>query len=214
MSPEPTPAVVAFRPAQLAPTTTTAAAGETENRARAAGYAAGWSAGARAAADAAVTQQRRLAEQNERAEASRQAALADAMLVLERAVQATSARVVPVVDDARRAMYDAALELAAVVLQRELADGAGSVRDLLARALAVPAEVGVHTIRLNPTDLARVQDAVATGDGVPLPTGVSLVADPRLAPGDVISEYPGGFLDGQVAAALDRARRALLEDQA
>ena len=63
----------------------------------------------------------------------------------------------------------------------------------------------MHTVRLSPADHADLVSGT-----VELPAGVTLVADPRLARGDAISEHPAGFLDAQVATALDRARRALL----
>ena len=187
------------------------AAAGVDARARAAGYAAGWTAGARAAAAAGAEQQRRLAEEHERAEAERDAAVGDALGLLGRAVAAASGRTVPVLDDARRAVYQAALDLAAAVLQRELAPGPGSARALLERALALPVEVGVHTVRMHPRDLAEVQALLATGSAR-LPVGVALTADALLAPGDAVSVHPAGLLDARIATALDRAREILLED--
>lgn len=183
------------------------------DRARAAGYAAGWAAGSRAAAEAAAEQQRRVAEQHERAEAERTRAVADAVAVLGRAAAAAAARTEPVVADVRRAVHEAALELAAAVLQRELTPGPASARAILGRALAVPAELGLHTVRLHPADLAQVRSLVLRGEAE-LPDGVTLLADAHLRPGDAVSEHAAGFLDAQVATALDRARRVLLEDLA
>lgn len=205
MSPDAT--VTSFRPAALVATTS----GDVDARARAAGYAAGWAAGARAAADAAVEHEARRAQQHAQAEAQRDAALADAVDALERTVLAAAARTAPVVDQVRRGIYEAALELAAAVLQRELTPGPDSARGLLERVLAVPADLGVHTVRLNPGDLAELRALVPAPA---LPAGVELVADPTLAPGDTVSVHPTGYLDGQVRSALDRARRVLLEDQA
>jgi flagellar assembly protein FliH len=205
MSPDAT--VATFRPAALLATS----AGEVDTRARAAGYAAGWAAGARAAAEAAAEQEARRAQQHAQAQAQRDAAVADAVDALERTVLAAAARTAPVVDQVRRGVYEAALELAAAVLQRELTPGPDSARALLERVLAIPADLGVHTVRLNPADLAQVRALVSAPA---LPAGVELVADPSLAPGDTVSVHPTGYLDGQVRAALDRARRVLLEDQA
>lgn len=205
MSPDAT--VTSFRPAALVATTS----GDVDARARAAGYAAGWAAGARAAADAAVEHEARRAQQHAQAEARRDAAVADAVDALERTVLAAAARTAPVVDQVRRGIYEAALELAAAVLQRELTPGPDSARGLLERVLAVPADLGVHTVRLHPADLAELRALVPAPV---LPAGVELVADPTLAPGDTVSVHPSGYLDGQVRSALDRARRVLLEDQA
>jgi flagellar assembly protein FliH len=74
----------------------------------------------------------------------------------------------------------------------------------------------VHTVRLHPRDLAVLRAVLASdataGDvlaGLPDLTGVELVADAGLAPGDAVGEFPEGYLDGRVVAALDRARAAL-----
>lgn len=216
MSPEPALAVVpatpvAFRAVALAPVPTQAATIEHE-RARTAGYAAGWAAGARAAAEAAQAQARRHEEAAARAEAARQAAFADALEVLGRAVAAASSRTVPVLDEARRTVHEAALALAEAVLGGELAPGPRSARAVLDRALALPLDLGVHTVRLHPADLAAVEAELAAHPGL-VPDGVRLVADPRLGPGDAISEHPTGFLDAQIGSALDRARSALLGDE-
>lgn len=212
MSPE--AKVSMFRPALL-PTSTAGSAAPTtagvDARARAAGYAAGWTAGARAAAEAGAEQQRRLAEQHDRAEAERDAALDDALGLLERAVVAASSRTVPVLEEARRSVYAAALDLASAILQRELVPGPGSADALLDRALALPVDVGVHTVRLHPRDVAAVEALLTAGTRT-LPPGVALVGDPRLAVGDAVSEHPTGLLDARIGTALDRARQVLLED--
>lgn len=208
MSPE---TITSFRPAAL-PAPRRTADDVADERSRAAGYAAGWAAGARAAAASAAEQARSLAEREALALEQREARLARALAVLERAAVASSTRTVPTLDSARRTLHEGALALAEAVLQRELRPGPDSARAVLDRALAVPAEVGVHTVRMNPEDLAEVRALLADGK-VQVPAQVELVADPRLEPGDVISQYPGGYLDGQVATALDRARTVLLEDQ-
>ncbi|MFS0702834.1 FliH/SctL family protein, partial [Cellulomonas sp. 179-A 4D5 NHS] len=107
-------------------------------------------------------------------------------------------------------LHAAALELAAAVLGTELADGERSARAALARVLGNPLVPGVHTVRLHPRDLAALQAA----GGVPATSGVELVADPALAPGDAIGEHPDGYLDGRIDAALDRARAVLLAEAA
>nr|WP_297423432.1 FliH/SctL family protein [uncultured Actinotalea sp.] len=200
----------AFRPAFLP--VASAATAEAAERARSAGFAAGFAAGARAAAEETAALRTRLAAEHLAAEGARQDAVGGALGVLERAVAAAAGRTAPVVDDARRTLLEAALALAEAVLQRELTPGPAGARALLDRALAVPADLGVHTIRLHPADLAHVRAVLASGERS-LPDGVALVADPRLRPGDAVSEHPTGYLDAQISTALDRARRALLEDQ-
>ncbi len=178
----------------------------------AAGWAAGWAAGARAAAEGAARAEAERAAEHERVEARRQAVIDDAVLALLRSAQAADHRAVPRVDQVRRELAEAAVLLAEAVLRRELSDGEDSARAALARALEVPAELGVHTVRLSPSDAAAVQQLVATG-AVSL-GAVAVVADPRLDRGDAVSEHPAGFLDAQVSTALARARRVLLGEDA
>lgn len=200
MSPEPT----TFRLAPLAPSARAA-----REQDRAAGYAAGWAAGARAAAEQAAQQRAALAAEHRAAEERREAAVRGAVDRLQRAAAAADARSALVVTDVRRALAQAAIELAEAVLGRGLGDGPASARTVLDRALSTGAELGVHTVRLSPADHA----ALLAG-GVQAPAGVALVADPGLRPGDAVSEHPAGYLDAQISTALDRARRALLGEDA
>jgi flagellar assembly protein FliH len=200
MSPEATQ----FRLTPLAPTARAA-----REQDRAAGYAAGWAAGARAAAEQAAQQRAALAAEQHAAEERREAQLRAAVDRLGRAAAAADARSAPVVADARRALAQAAIELAEAVLGHELSDGPARARAALDRALSAEADLGVHTVRLSPADHAAL-----LSEGVEPPAGVVLVADPRLRPGDAVSEHPGGYLDAQIATALDRARRALLGEDA
>jgi flagellar assembly protein FliH len=183
----------------------------------AAGYSAGYAAGAREAARVAQAETERV--RRERAvEAERNAArLADALAVLANAARVAADRSAPVLAAAERTLQAAALELATAVLGVELADGATSARAALTRVLALDPEHEVHTVRLHPQDLAVLREALdAAGTGVqpaglPDLTGVELVADPSLAPGDARGEFPEGYLDARVVAALGRARYALAE---
>lgn len=198
-----------FTPAPLPVGNSTASsAGE---RARAAGYAAGYAAGAHAAADAARAQAakdaqahaHRLAELD-RADEARKEQVRQALDVLADVAQAASARALPVIDEAVHTLHRHAITLAEAILGRELTPGPGTAQDLLDRALTVPADLGVHTIRVSEADHARIVRAVAEASAH-VPEGISLVADSALADGDVISEYPHGFMDAQVTAALARA---------
>jgi len=204
MSPE----ITTFRPAAMRDAAPGNDAARTAGHAL--GWSAGWAAGARAAAERAAAAEAERAADHTRSEARRQAAVDEAVVVLRRAAQAADRRSEPVVDQVRRELSAVAVQLAEAVLCRELVGGDASARAALGRALAVPAELGVHTVRLHPADAAAVQDLVAAGE-ITL-DGVAVVADPRLARGDALSEHPAGFLDAQVATALARARRVLLGD--
>jgi flagellar assembly protein FliH len=206
MSPETTQAAPVGR-FRLAPLP--GAARHSREQDRAEGYAAGYAAGAHAAAEQGAQQRALLAAGHQSNEERRDAAVQAALGSLARAARAADARTLPVVEDVQGAVVLAAVQLAEAVLGRELADGEASARAALARALSVPAELGVHTVRLAPADVAQLEAL-----GVAAPEGVALVADPRLRPGDAVSEHQAGYLDAQVATALDRARRALLGEDA
>ncbi|WP_062204833.1 FliH/SctL family protein [Demequina salsinemoris] len=203
--------VAAFVPSAIA-----APAADTNDAAKAsghaAGYAAGYAAGTRAAAAAAVTERARLTADHERREAQRDAAVRQTLAALTEAATQWERRSLPVLDDAEGALHQAALMLAEAVLARETVPGPGSARDALARALTLPDEVDATRVRLNPADLEHAQRVLSDGDVV-LPEGVALVSDPRLNPGDAVTDYDGGELDARLSSALDRARRALLSEE-
>jgi flagellar assembly protein FliH len=188
----------------------------------AAGYAAGYAAGAREAARAAEAEAARVQRERAEAESRRAAEHADALAVLARAARAAADRTAPVLASAEHALHAAALDLAAAVLGAELSDAPASAAAALARVRALDPAREVHTVRLHPRDLAVLRAALAGGlpaaeapaggdvlTGLPDLTGVELVADPALAPGDAVGEFPDGYLDARLGAALDRARAAL-----
>lgn len=178
-------------------------------QARAAGWSAGWAAGSRAAATAAATQRQALDDAQRAADLRRATQVEAALAVLRRAADAVTARTVPVLAAATAALDDGAVALAQAVLGRELSDADDGARLALARALSLPVEVGVHTVRLNPADLRSLE--LLGSSAVALPAGVALVADPTLAAGDAVSLFADGFLDARIGTALDRARLALSE---
>lgn len=175
----------------------------------AAGYASGYAAGAREAARAAELESERMRAEHAAAEAQRAADHRAALDTLAAAARAAAQRALPVLSEAEQTLMSAAVELAEAVLGRELADAETSARAALGRVLAAAPGAGLHTIRLHPTDLATLRALDAAGD--PALTGVELVADPVLSPGDAIGEFPEGVLDARIGAALERARAELGE---
>ena len=203
MSPE--RRVSPFTPAVISSSSTRT----TTDPSHAAGYSAGWVAGSRAAAEAAQVDRLRLEAEHEDREAARDAALAQALNSLGQAIAQWHARALPVLDDAQRSVYEAALDLAEAVLQREIAPGPDSARSLLTRALDVPADVHPTVLRLHPDDLLHVNLLVQSGEA-DVPHGLVLIPDPRLTPGDAITEHAEGALDARISTALARAREVLL----
>ncbi len=167
------------------------------------GYAAGLARGRRRAeqvrdqllatleADAAAT--RRSAE----------ARLAQSLEALEDARLALDRRVVPVLDEAAHAVFEAAVTIAEAVLGAELDDDERAAKAALHRALAHPAARIAVAVRMAPAAIAALGAA-----GVKVP--VDLVADPALEPGDAIADLPDGLIDARLGAAVERARRALM----
>ncbi|WP_084125121.1 FliH/SctL family protein [Demequina sp. NBRC 110054] len=179
----------------------------------AAGYAAGYAAGTRAAASAGATERARLVADHERREADRDEAMRRAIGALADVVAQWERRTAPVLDDAERSLHSAALALTEAMIGHELQPGPGSARSALTRALSLPDGVNPTRVRLSPADLEHAQRILDSG-AVALPAGVALKADARLSPGDAMTDYDGGVLDARLSAALDRARHALLDEEA
>lgn len=181
-----------------------------EDRSFTQGHAAGYAAGIQAAA----LEEQRLREQlsaEHRAmlDAGRRA-VAEAVRALEAAAAAFRQHRGAVLEDAQDVLAASAIELAEAVLGYELDTGQNTARAALTRALgAVSGLETVTAVRLHPADLAALA-AVDVGNL----TGVELTADPALNRGDAIAEYPQGWLDARLGTALDRAKAALLGNDA
>lgn len=182
------------------------AAARIQEQARVRGHAAGYADGAALARveAAAAAETARLAA----AAAEQQARIRVNELIstLNAAVDALHARTVPVLEALEHQVADAAVQVAEALLGRELSSTADSARSALHRALnpAVPAPV--HTIRMNPLDLAAVPEDCRSQ------LQAALVPDPALQRADAVAEYPEGYLDARLSTALARLKAALAED--
>ena len=198
-------AVSRFRPSPLGGVLATRSDSDSD-AARAAGWAAGWAAGSRAAAEAGALQRHTIDEAQRTAELVRSARTDAALTLLGRAAEAITRQLVPVLAQAAATLDDGAVTLAQAVLGRELADSDDGGRLALARALSLPPDVEVQTVRVHPLDL---QVLIGAGVMADLPAGIELVADRNLSPGDAVAEFPDGFIDARIGTAVERARRAL-----
>ncbi|PFG32233.1 FliH/SctL family protein [Sanguibacter antarcticus] len=180
-----------------------------QESARVSGYAAGFAAGSRAAAESTRLVQERLRDEVAASEAARDAEHRAAVLTLERAARAAQERLLPVLDDARDLLHTLAFDLARSVVGHDLADSQASAQGALHRALAVPHDVRIQTVRLHPSDLA-----ILRASGTDAVDGIELVADPSLSPGDAVSTFEGGYFDARIRSSFDRALRALEESAA
>ncbi|MGO4690017.1 FliH/SctL family protein [Glaciibacter sp. 2TAF33] len=186
-----------------------------EEQAQARGHAAGYTDGLRAAqAEHAV----RVAQyEAERAEAARVAAerVDRAVSLLSAAARALEQRTLPLLADAHGALAAAAADLAESILGVELADHERGARAAVDRALAGVDTRLVHSVRLNPDDLALLDDVWLRGDGLRHDGsigGVTFSADPELQRGDAVTEFADGYLDARIETALERATIALLRE--
>ena len=177
-----------------------------QEQARVRGHAAGYADGAALAR----------AEAAEAAEAARQAAAAaeqqararakELMGSLNAAADALHSRTVPVLETLEHQLADAAVQIAEALLGRELQRSEDSALSALHRALNPATPAPVHTIRMNPADLAAVPEDCRSQ------IQAALVADPSLGRGDAVAEYPEGYLDARLSSAVVRLKAALTED--
>jgi flagellar assembly protein FliH len=98
-----------------------------------------------------------------------------------------------------------AVRIAEQLVGHELAHTDTRARDAIARALQLAPDHGLVTARLNPVDIAVINEA---GD---LTTGraLELVADASLAPGDCIVDVGACRIDARIDAAFARMREVL-----
>lgn len=182
-----------------------AAARDAVERGRAEGRAAGYAAGlVQAAAEAQVS----AAEQAEafaRTEEQREARLQSALLVLRGMADELNRREAVAVAEVEATVVDLALELARVVLDREIGAAKNPGAEALTRALALAPEGTPTTARLNPEDVALLGDLAVLSAGRDL----VVVADGDVERGGCVVDTAGRRIDAQVGPALIRAREAL-----
>lgn len=177
-----------------------------------AGHAAGYTAGLRLAAEEAEQLRRRLeAGHAALADELRGAATAQRS-AMQAAGTAFSVAALPLLADSEQTLFECAIALAEAILGHELDDAEPSSRTALTRTLAGSGAAMPARVRMNPLDAAALDsDALETVMlGASTLAGPNIVADPSLARGDAVAEFPDGFLDARISSALDRARRELL----
>jgi flagellar assembly protein FliH len=189
------------------PALDTAHSQEEFERARTRGHAAGYAAGLRKAAEesAVVATAARIA--NDEFAAAERASVLSALRALSAATERVAVLKRPVLAEADLALAAAAIELAEVIIGRELSDAPLSARTAVRRALADVDPDDVLAVRLHPEDLA-VLAADAQSDAA-----LHFIADASLERGDAVVDVPNGSVDARISSALGRARSVLLEGQ-
>jgi flagellar assembly protein FliH len=114
-------------------------------------------------------------------------------------------------DAARRAeLQSTASHLAFTLLEellaRELALSSNPGRDAITRTLALDQGTEPATVRINPRDLAVLDDFSDLARGRQL----TVVADTSVEPGGALIEIGRSTLDGQLRTALERVREVLV----
>ncbi len=179
------------------------------------GHSIGYTFGMRAAAAEAKIRRAEMDAAHAAAMARQQAELEHAVGLLAAARTALNAVVLPVVTEAQDVLLAGSVDLAEAILGHELANGPTAARSALTRALAQQASAGTYAVRMNPADLAELNelnDNTTLRENPLGQDGLRFVPDAALARGDAIAEFEHGYLDARIAAALARAKDALAED--
>jgi len=173
----------------------------------AAGFAEGWARGQQQALAAAQADAQRRAEQQAAMDAAARMRCDSAVSALAQAATQLHQRQLPVLDEVGETLLEAALALAAAVLDRELQGLDDTALLALRRTVSPLPGKGPARVRLSPADHAELTQRLArpTWEGREL----ELLADPSLRPGEAVAEADGALVDGSIASALDRARAAL-----
>jgi flagellar assembly protein FliH len=180
-----------------------------KQEARTAGYAEGWAQGQRAAAleAEAATERARAGELTH--EQRRNAALAQAVNALGRAVTGLETQLMPTLHELQETVLALAFELAESIVGRAMDDPEGRGADALRRAMAAAPERGDIVVSLHPDDYRNLVGTATDADYNYGGRPVHLRPDPALRPGDAVAETGFTTVDASIAAAVQRAREAL-----
>ncbi|MDQ1530114.1 MAG: flagellar assembly protein FliH [Microbacteriaceae bacterium] len=173
---------------------------EFAERARVHGHAAGYAAGRRDAAAALERDRIALRADMDRALAAETADLRVASAALQRAAAALTERATSAFAATEEDLLAAAVELATMILGRELEDREGSAVAAVRRALDAAAGAPVRVLRMHALDVELLADRT------PEVPGLRLLPDSGLARGDAVAELEDGIVDAGIAAALERVR--------
>lgn len=106
-------------------------------------------------------------------------------------------------------VIELALQIAELVLGRELAVAEDPGRDALVRALAAAPDRGEVVARLHPDDAAVVERRGSLTE-VAGARAVTLVPDPAVGRGGCVLDVGGSRIDARMDAAIERVRAVLL----
>ena len=102
-------------------------------------------------------------------------------------------------------IVELAIEIARLILAREIATATDPGRDAIVRCLAELTTTAPATFHLNPADVAALGDL----DDILAGRSIEVVPDPTVDSGDAVVEAAGGRIDGSIAGALQRVAEVL-----
>lgn len=190
------------------PELATPVTGEIAERARVQGHAAGYAAGRREAGEVLERDRAAQRAQADHLLATEIVRLRSAAAALEAAAGRLAAQQSAVRAVTDEAMLAGAVDIAELVLGRELHDRPGSAVAAVRRALAEAQEATVLAVRLHPDDLPLV---AAIAEEFP---ALRFAADPMLDRGDAVADLVDGRVDARIGAALERVRAAVTGEDA
>ncbi len=101
---------------------------------------------------------------------------------------------------------DLALQLAEVILMREVACSNSPGRDAILRCFSEIDRGERAVVRLHPSDV----ETLGSVDDLMVDRSFELVADPTVASGDAVADTPSGSIDARLASSLERVKQELL----
>jgi flagellar assembly protein FliH len=177
--------------------------------ARAEGYAVGWAEGHRAATEQVRATTAEAARQRQAESEAWTESVRGTLSALARGATMLEERAVTPATELRDAVLHAAVELAEVLLGRELTLATEPGMDALRRALTLAPAGRPVTARLNPEDLPAARNALAALPEGELGRQVHLVPDPSVERAGCVVECDASRVDAQLSGALARVREVL-----
>jgi flagellar assembly protein FliH len=175
--------------------------------ARAQGWSTGWAEGMRAAAARAEGELARQRAEHAALIAEQHAEVQRAVAALRDAAAELERRALPTVDEMETLLLRSAFAVAETLVGHALLDDETRAPAALARALALAPVGEPVTVRLSPTDHARL---IAAGAADPeRGRSVTLIADAALEPGDAVATTGATEIDARIRTGIARVREVL-----
>lgn len=170
------------------------------------GRAAGFEVGRREGLELMGQEQAQMREMDARERVMRKERLGELLLAVESAIATALDYQAPAVAELQGVVSALSADIAEALVGHHLQVGDCAARDAVLRALTQVPRRATVVLRLNPADLAQVNDI--TGD-ITEWTVAQVMTDPSLAPGDVVATAENLEVEATMDGALARVREAL-----